>query len=326
MNAVAKLNTGQLALVKRTIAGDCNDEEFDLFVEAARSYGLDPFRKQIIPLVFGKNAKDQSKRRMSIVVTRDGLRILAQRCGNYRPASKPAEYIIDEGSRSPTNPLGIVCARVTLWQRDDRSGDWYEVAGEAYWDEFAPIKKDAEDGYDWVETGEVWPDTGKPKKKKVPRGAETLKLDEDGNWGRMPRVMIAKCAEAQALRAGWPDQFSGVYVQEEMDRAVVDDMTASQALLQQEQENRLLLTSGANSVMIVWLAGMPLEPVPVGTLADRILEWINDPSRSADQIDQFTGMNTHSLREFWAKAKNDALGVRNAIDRKLAELRASEAA
>lgn len=106
-------------------------------MEAARSYGLDPFRRQIIPLVFNKDAKDQSRRRMSIVVSRDGLRVVAQRCGNYRPASEPAEIIYDEDLKGPTNPKGIVMARVYLWQQDKR-GDWFKVVGEAMWDEFAP--------------------------------------------------------------------------------------------------------------------------------------------------------------------------------------------
>src|SRR5690606_30532392 len=124
--------------VQQTVAKDCNQDEFNLFMEAARSYGLDPFRKQIIPLVFSKNARDQSKRRMSIVLSRDGLRVIAQRCGNYRPASEPAQIEYDEALKGPTNPKGIVMARVFLWQRDP-SGEWFKVVGEAYWDEFAPI-------------------------------------------------------------------------------------------------------------------------------------------------------------------------------------------
>lgn len=120
----------QIALVKHTIAKDCNDDEFNLFMEAARSYGLDPFRKQIMPLVFGKTARDQSKRRMSIVVSRDGLRVIAQRCKNYRPASEPAEVIFNDELKAPTNPKGIEYARVYLWQQDNK-GEWFKVVGEA---------------------------------------------------------------------------------------------------------------------------------------------------------------------------------------------------
>lgn len=38
-------------------------------------------------------------------------------------------------------------------------------------------------------------------------------------WKKMPRVMLAKCAEARALRRGWPKELHGIYAEEEMDQA-----------------------------------------------------------------------------------------------------------
>ena len=81
------LSGQQLQLIRRTIANDCNDAEFDLFMAAARAAGLDPFRKQISPLVFNKQKPD--KRRMSIITTIDGLRVIAARSGRYRPDEAP---------------------------------------------------------------------------------------------------------------------------------------------------------------------------------------------------------------------------------------------
>ena len=77
----------QIPLVKSTVAKDCNDGEFSLFMEVASAKGLDPFLGQIIPMVFNKG--NAEKRKMTIIVSRDGQRVVAQRCGEYRPASKP---------------------------------------------------------------------------------------------------------------------------------------------------------------------------------------------------------------------------------------------
>lgn len=287
----------QLALVKETIAKDCNADEYNLFLEAARSYKLDPFRRQILPLVFGKNAKDQSKRRMSIVVSRDGLRVIAQRCGNYRPASEPAEWEIDASLVGPLNPKGLVHCTIYLWQQD-KSGQWFKVKGEADWDEFAPIAEE------WAEQEDG---------KRRPTGKKVL--DASGNWAKMPKVMLEKCAEAQALRAGWPDQFGGLYAEEEMDRAKVLDLTASEIVLAEAEENRLRAIGAHDAITMTWGDGWALENVPVGQFADRAAEYIEQTDPAT--LQKWKDANRIGLQQFWAKAPGDALEIKKRLEAKI---------
>lgn len=293
MNAIAH-TPRQIALIQNTVAKDCNNDEFNLFIEVARAKGLDPFLGQIIPMVFSKG--NAAKRKMTIIISRDGQRVIAQRCGDYRPASKPPLYETDKELASPLNPHGIIAATVYLWKQDPKTAEWYEVAGQAFWDEFAPVKDE------WAQG-----DDGRNYK------TGNQKLDDSGNWCRMPRLMIAKCAEMQALRAGWPEQFTGLYDEAEMDRAKVIDMAASEIVEHEREETRLKAIAGNDAITVTWGDGWSLENVPVGQFMDRALEFIRESDWQA--VGKWASANNAGLRMFWAKHPADALELKKAIEK-----------
>ncbi|PZQ44297.1 MAG: phage recombination protein Bet [Micavibrio aeruginosavorus] len=297
-------NKSQLQLIKNTVARDCNDDEFDMFMEICRRQGLDPFRRQIYAFVFGKN--DDSKRRFATVTGIDGYRAIAKRTGTYRPSEDEPEIEYDEKLICPlSNPKGIVKATVIVYQfGPDRQ--WYPVKGVARWEEFAPLE-DAE--FDWVPTGELKPD-GKPKHKKVNKGGKR-KLAKD-NWANMPHVMIAKCAEAQALRKGWPEEFGGIYTQDEMDHVIID-MTASEEVRQYEEDERMRKIGATSSVPLVFNFMEGIEFIPFGQVADRVLEHVRSLETSTE-IQMWQEANTKGLQMFWARHKSDALELKKAIE------------
>lgn len=282
----------QLTTIKNTVAKDTNLLEFDLFMNAARSYGLDPFRKQISAIVFNKGNAD--KRQMAIIVGRDGLRSIAASNGDYRPASGPVQIVFDEASKGPTNPRGISSIGITLFKQDSK-GDWHPVYGEAYWDEFAPIKDE------WAYNEET--------RKRQPTGEKTV----DGNWSKMPIIMLTKCAEAQALRAGWPDQFSNLYAEEEMAVQTEKDITPSQEILQEAAHQRENAIGGRGIMMVMDETGVMVR-IKIGEVADRCAEFIRNSEPEA--VYRWSIQNREPLREFWTAAPHDALEVKKLIEAK----------
>ena len=318
MGALVPFNDKQLALIRRTVAKDCDAAEFDWAVSICKATGLDPLRRQIYFFVFNKD--DPAKRNMVPVVAIGGYRSMAERTGNYRPGKTTTHF--DETAKDPLcNPLGVSHATATVWKFSH--GEWFEIEASAYWSEFAPIKTDVEGGFDWIDTGETWPDTGKPKKKKVPRqaGAKQVSMldpTKDG-WRKMPRIMIEKCAEALALRKAWPDDFSGLYGEGELDRAEALDMTPSEMANASEREDRMAKLGGLNAIMIQWEPNAPIERVPTGRFADLAMAFIGEHMKRGQEepsaIMEWADRNRHSIRDYWARDKDGALALKTEIEK-----------
>lgn len=302
MNQLTTFDLGVKQLqVVRAMYPLLEQTEFDLFTEYCKRARLDPFRKQITVLVFGAKSKDKSKRRIAFVVQIDGYRSMADRTGNYVPSDKPTHYEIDKKLASPTNPQGIVNA--TVYVKKYAHGSWHEYSGTAEWSEFAPVEDE------WKEDSQ----TG--------RRTRTGKQKLGGNWAKMPKLMIAKVAEAQALRRGWPDDLSGMYVEEELDREKHLDLTASEIIEEAEREQREKMIGGPNAITISFHPKESLQRIADGKMVETVDQWARKVAEPT-HIEWFMSYNRESLQEFWARHKGDALQVKTILEDRLEELKA----
>lgn len=297
MGAVVKMEGKQLDLMRRTVAKDCNAAEFDLFIHTCKAVRLDPLRRQIYAFVFSKD--DPKKRQMTIVTSIGGYRSIAERTGSYRPGR--TETFFDAALKDPaTNPQGISHATATVFKYIH--GEWHAIEESAYWTEFAPIK-------------EIW-------ENREPTGKFQLDRKKEG-WTRMPRVMIEKCAEAKALRRGWPDDFDGLYSEDEMAQAHTIDLTATELADAAAADDRISRIGGP-AITILWNDNEPLQRVPVGQAADRVLEFIAKNSEEPSAIAVWEDRNRFALQELWALDKSAGLEVKKALEKARATLNAAE--
>ena len=303
--ALRTYDANQLALIRKTIAKDCNSDEFDLFIELCKRQGLDPFKKQIYAFVFKSKKKQPNdegqwveveERKLTPVTSIDGYRAKAARQKDYRPDEKePLFELSDEYKDEAKNPRGIVKCSITV-HKFGPDKQWHPITGTARREEYAPIVEDGkwERGQGFVGNGNLTLDKKKP------------------NWRKMPFIMLAKCAEAQALRKGWPEEFSGLYIEEEIDRSA-SNQTASEAADLFEQEERLKRIGGKNTIPVFFNITEGLKMIPQGQFADKVIEHLRtfeDPQ----EIEFWKESNRQGLQIFWAANPSEALDLKKSIE------------
>jgi phage recombination protein Bet len=171
----------QIQVIKDVIARGVSATELAFFVEVCQQRRLNPFARQIYAIK--RWDATLGREVMAIQVSIDGLRLLAERSGKY--AGQLGPWWTDDGEHwlevwlKPTPPKA---AKIQVLRKDFAA----PITAVALWDSYVAKQKD----------GTLGP-----------------------LWRKMAAHMLAKCAEANALRRAFPEETSGLYVAEEMEQA-----------------------------------------------------------------------------------------------------------
>lgn len=177
----ASYTPDQVSLIKRTIAKGASDDELALFINQCRRTGLDPFSRQIYSIKRReKNDKEEWVDKMMTQVSIDGFRLIAERSKKYRGQSDPM-WCGDDGQWKDVwlHPFPPKACKVSVFRSDFDQ----PLTAVARFDSYCVKKRDG--------------------------GLTAM-------WAKMPDIMIAKCAEALALRKAFPQDLSDIYAEDEM--------------------------------------------------------------------------------------------------------------
>lgn len=175
----------KIDLMRRTIARGASEDELALFIEQCRRTGLDPFARQIYAVRRKQwNSQSRSYEEAQVIqVSIDGFRLVADRTRKYAGQVGP------------------------WWCGQD--GEWKEV----WLSDEAPSA---------AKVGVMRHDFHQPL-YAIALFKSYVQTNGHGEpvsrWKTDPAGMLAKCAEALALRRAFPQEMSGLYTTEEMGQA-----------------------------------------------------------------------------------------------------------
>lgn len=180
-----KWNKDQLELLKNTVARgqSLTDDEFLLMGYVAKQSGLDPFLKQLYPIKFAQG--NEGKKTLTFITSIDGYRLIAERTGKYAGRD---DYIYNEGlslHQILESKEILQTATVTVYKIVQ--GQRCPTCTSVRWKEYYPTSK-----------------------------------FKQFMWNRMPFLMLGKVAECASLRAAFPNNYKGIYLDIEFDQTSAD--------------------------------------------------------------------------------------------------------
>lgn len=196
----------QLAALKALGVEQASQGDLMLFLNQAQRTGLDPFSKQIYMLARRQKVGDSWVVKQTIQVGIDGFRLIARRAADAQHERFSMDDTLWADPNGAWHDMWIwdtppLAAKVTVYRGD---GKFSAVAA---YREYVGTRFDRRTG------------------QQVPNSM----------WAGKPALMLAKCAEALALRKAFPQELSGLYTSDEMQQADSDVQTPP---VQQQDEQQ----------------------------------------------------------------------------------------
>jgi phage recombination protein Bet len=177
-----------MEVVRKTLFPGSSDAELYVYMRRCQTCGVDPLDGLITPICYGKG----EDRKLSFITTIDLLRSRADSTGLYDGQDEP-EF---DGET-------VLSYKKTVWE----DGRKTEVEDEVTVPDLCRVKVYKKDV--------SRPFIGVARWKEYYPGDK-----KGGMWQKMPFGMLAKCAEALAIRKAFPKETNKLYAAEEMEQVI----------------------------------------------------------------------------------------------------------